>query len=145
MHQSPRATRRKLVIGVATLALASAGAALVASQPASAATPNCNSHFRVYVTANNGINYPAIGRSTNCILGSGNANDAVFWLQFSLKHCNGFSNLAEDGIYGRHTADAVRAVQSAHHIPRDGVYGPQTRNAMSWASTNDVTDAISCH
>lgn len=61
-------------------------------------------------------------------------DEAVRTLQQALVACNGRS-LTVDGRYGRGTREAVRAVQQEHGIAVDGVYGPETRDVMSWPAT----------
>ncbi|MFQ7930020.1 MAG: peptidoglycan-binding domain-containing protein [Pauljensenia sp.] len=38
----------------------------------------------------------------------------------------------EDGVYGRHSRDAVTWVQRHRNLTPDGVYGPSTHNNMTW-------------
>ncbi|MFE7552010.1 peptidoglycan-binding domain-containing protein [Streptomyces gardneri] len=46
-----------------------------------------------------------------------------------------------DGYYGPLTAWVVRLTQEFTRIPVDGVYGPQTRAAMSWV-VNDSSRTL---
>lgn len=41
-------------------------------------------------------------------------------------------SLVEDGVYGRHSRDAVTWVQRHRNLTPDGVYGPSTHNNMTW-------------
>ena len=45
----------------------------------------------------------------------------------------GYSPGEHDGIYGSHTAAAVRAFQADHHLEVDGYVGPKTRTALKAA------------
>jgi murein L,D-transpeptidase YcbB/YkuD len=87
----------------------------------------------------NTIGYPAdvpsIGNWTyqaDCTLGYGNINSGVESLQQDINTCYGY-NLALDGDFGPATQAAVKHVQTVSGVTVDGVYGPQTRNAMKWA------------
>jgi murein L,D-transpeptidase YcbB/YkuD len=71
------------------------------------------------------------GAQTNSVLGVGSSGDGVYKLQDALRRCYGQS-IAHDGAFGAQTQQAVRNVQTFHGLPRDGVYGPQTRAAMTW-------------
>lgn len=42
------------------------------------------------------------------------------------------ADLGVDGVYGRATEDATRALQAFFGIPVDGVVGPQTRELMQF-------------
>jgi len=57
--------------------------------------------------------------------------EAVLVLQHALAICNG-QPVTLDGVYGPETRDAVAAVQAAAGITVDGIYGPETRDAMAW-------------
>src|SRR5437879_13619941 len=70
---------------------------------------------------------PTVGYGTgdlDCVLGFGNDSDAVYMLQVTLDGCYK-AGLKQDGNYGTLTEAAVRNVQHAVGVPRDGVYGPQ--------------------
>jgi Putative peptidoglycan binding domain len=71
------------------------------------------------------------GGESNCILGRGNQTEGVYKLQNALNRCYG-QNLTVDGVYGAATERAVKNVQAKYGLPQDGVYGPQTRAAMTW-------------
>ncbi len=43
-----------------------------------------------------------------------------------------FVSLVEDGVYGRHSRDAVTWVQRRRNLTPDGVNGPSTHNNMTW-------------
>jgi murein L,D-transpeptidase YcbB/YkuD len=71
------------------------------------------------------------GSQVNCVLYNGVSSDGVYKLQDALNRCYG-RNLAVDGAFGPATESAVRYVQNRHRITVDGVYGQNTRAAMSW-------------
>ena len=76
----------------------------------------------------------SIGNSSgryNCDLGVSNQGIAVRVLQFALNQCYG-QHLAQDGIYGSLTKQAVEVAQRAAGITADGIYGPQTRDHIKW-------------
>ena len=73
---------------------------------------------------------------------SGAEFDAVRVLQRNLNSCYRTS-LVVDGVYGPQTREAVRRVQRLHRIVTDGVYGPQTRSAMMWRMRNSELGRVS--
>ncbi len=74
---------------------------------------------------------PAYGNNQRCYIESGMENNGVTVLQHSLNQCYGY-HLVEDGVYGRHSRDAVTWVQRHRNLTPDGVYGPSTHNNMTW-------------
>jgi len=115
-------------VGITGITLASAG-------PVSAQA-SCTGASLYSNTAHELVAVPTIGNDThldNCELGLGNQSDAVYWLQFDLNQCYG-QHLAQDGIYGSLTQQAVEHVQAAVHITVDGIYGPQTRDHIKWVN-----------
>jgi peptidoglycan hydrolase-like protein with peptidoglycan-binding domain len=68
----------------------------------------------------------------NCVLGLGNAGEAVARLQIALDYCNLHANLAIDSQYGPLTEAAVKAVEQASSLPQDGVFGQLTSGRMKW-------------
>ena len=50
-------------------------------------------------------------------------------------------SLVEDGVYGRHSRDAVTWVQRRRNLTPDGVYGPSTHNNMTGAPSVPNVDA----
>jgi len=84
-------------------------------------------------------NAPRGGPGRNCVLRPGNRGAGVFILQDALIKCYS-QRLTQDAIYGNKTAEAVANVQRFHRIlgpiPNlavDGVYGPATMSAMTFA------------
>lgn len=58
----------------------------------------------------------------------GMTGNSIKWIQFELnKH--GY-NLAEDGIFGNKTFNAVWDYQEKNNLTVDGIVGPQTRNSL---------------
>ncbi|MEV6208988.1 peptidoglycan-binding domain-containing protein [Kitasatospora sp. NPDC051914] len=76
--------------------------------------------------------------SVDCRLAYGHTGDGVKALQESLYFCNG-ENVARDGIFGNATKAAVLRVQQRGGISQDGVYGPQTRDRMSFMTYGSST------
>ncbi len=117
------------------------GMTLLPAAPAFASTPVCTS-YRTGVQAPSGffLVLPTTSAgSTNCYLAKGDNSSAVRILQDALKQCNGYPSLAVDGDFGPATKAAVLGVQQNHHLSsQDGVYGAQTRGAMSFL--NDGLD-----
>lgn len=86
-----------------------------------------NTSYRVFI--------PSIGHATaatNCTLALGSSGAGVYVLQDALRRCYG-QNIAQDAQYGSATRQAVKNVQAFHGLSADGVYGPNTRNAMAFA------------
>jgi len=127
----------------AALAVASGGALapVLASATPAAAQPSCaGTGLVTAIPLNPNIPGPVFVRvptlrngsiNQNCILGVGNAGVAVSRLQIALDQCNGFA-LSVDGIYGPQTRSAVSTVQRRNHISVDGIYGPNTLSVMHW-------------
>jgi Putative peptidoglycan binding domain len=123
--------RRKAAAIAATVVVASG--ITLATPGLAHAQSSCTSYAEFY-TASGVPSIPTIGlymNAPNCELGYGNENAGVDVLQFTLDNCYG-SGLTQDGEYGSLTEAAVKHVQSILGISVDGVYGPQTRNAMKW-------------
>ncbi|MFD9714500.1 peptidoglycan-binding protein [Streptomyces sp. NPDC060006] len=125
-------------------AFAAAVAVLTATAPTSSAAggyPTCTSYKTI---AHGGLNIkvpstaaPSGTTTCNLVLNPNYTGDdtAVEILQTSLKTCEGQSHLDVDGAYGRQTFLAVEAVQKKYGLGADGIYGPQTRNAMKHAGS----------
>lgn len=81
--------------------------------------------------------------ATNCTLRNGDnwhvargwgysiEGSGVYAMQMSHCHCHG-QNIAVDGYFGPGTEQALKNVQSALRITRDGIFGPQTSSRMAW-------------
>jgi hypothetical protein len=111
---------------------------------AQASSYSCNSYTDFYLGAGSYNHIPTLGRNSgelNCVLGVGNQGIAVTKLQEALRWCNG-QNIAVDGIYGRHTAQAVRNVQNGR-VAVDGVYGPDTERVITWP-VHHIDGRIDC-
>ena len=123
---------RPFLTAAAALAAACATAllpALTSATPASATVSCAGTSLRTGAFTGDQIRVPTVGNATpnqwRCNLGPGNAGPAVARLQIDLNNCYG-KNLAVDGIYGPNTENAVKSVQSNEGVPVDGVYGPMT-------------------
>jgi len=68
----------------------------------------------------------------NCVLGIGNAGEAVARLQIALDYCNHHATLKIDSIYGTNTENAVKAIEQANSLPQDGVFGQLVSGRMTW-------------
>ncbi|HEX8345012.1 MAG TPA: peptidoglycan-binding domain-containing protein [Actinoplanes sp.] len=123
----------------AIMALVLAGGALFGVQtPVQAAPPTCNQIFSVrYVGSESSegvIAVPAAARSlngTSCVMGVGARSDAVERLQWTLINCY-FASVNPDGIFGPQTREALKSAQRAERITADGIYGPVTRDKLDW-------------
>jgi murein L,D-transpeptidase YcbB/YkuD len=103
---------------------AALAAAVCASWTDYVTTPGVRYNVRIPSTTRN-------GNQANCVLYNGISSDGVYKLQDALNRCYGHS-LAVDGDFGSATESAVRDVQRRHRITVDGVYGQNTRAAMTW-------------
>ncbi len=97
-----------------------------------AALPTCD-HFSVRKVQKGTVRFPSVGadtKQTNCKLQYGNHNWGVVALQQWLLYCNGAKQIVVDGIYGPVTRDVVTWLQAANGVTADGVYGPQTSSIL---------------
>lgn len=123
---------RKRLALMLSLVLAAVGVSALFASPAMA-SPQC--YTSVAVRSHGvGIAIPSAGStaaSTDCTMGQGALSQAVQILQLTLNACYG-AGLQVDWEFGPLTKAALRAAQSAEGASADGVYGPQTRNALRW-------------
>ncbi|SFC68083.1 peptidoglycan-binding domain-containing protein [Streptomyces aidingensis] len=122
---------RKLASVLGTLVLGAA-AVLVTPGTAQAAYPTCNAQKVKYVSGSLFTYQPYYTGtgSRNCVMGYGAQSNGVYALQNAIDFC--YRNISVDGIYGPQTRQAVWDVQAEENVGRDGVYGPVTRKAMEW-------------
>jgi peptidoglycan hydrolase-like protein with peptidoglycan-binding domain len=83
----------------------------------------------------------------HCILVQGNRGAGVKILQSAIFNC--YPNLRGvlgpvDGIYGPGTRDAVTFVQAIEGVTADGVYGFNTKNAMLWPGYDSNDKLVGC-
>ncbi|GAB2556564.1 serine/threonine-protein kinase [Nocardia heshunensis] len=145
-----RGTKRRVV----TLAAATAGvlAAAIAGvlywnsgsnaggvdpAPAASITARCLYTTTVSVAPDAHAVVPATGTgSRHCILSLKDAAqgplEGVKALQSALRTCYNTQITDTDGIFGTDTKQAILTVQQQHSVKQDGVFGPQTSNAMTW-------------
>ncbi len=124
----------------------------VVSRPiqANAWTPTCTGWSSYYDSRGRAADVPTVGYGTynsNCLLGYGATGGGVSTLQFTLNNCYN-KGLVVDGIFGLHTKTALQQVQSSLKINADGIYGPQTRDAMNhdfWYPTYPWPVGYVCH
>jgi hypothetical protein len=140
------AVRARLVGTILALATM-VGLGIVANPVPAMATSTCTSWSDYYDGF--GINnVPSVGYdsyNTNCLLYRGNYNDGVGALQGALDYCYG-KGLAVDNDFGPLTQAALKQVQYQLHISVDGVYGPQTREAMNWPWFYSIYPLVyTCH
>lgn len=128
--------RRRVLAG--TIALAAVVGTVAAAAPAEAASlstckliSNGNTDAFRFTTIMPSARYEADSATLDCVMKQGVSTSSVWVLQQNLNHCYG-SGLAEDGDYGRATRAAVIAVQRKYGLDPDGVYGPKTRDAITW-------------
>lgn len=81
--------------------------------------------------------------SVECDMDEGDGDDdAVRTLQEALVTCNG-QEIPVDGIYGDQTRQAVSNVQQQSGVSVDGTFDPETRDAMQWPTTS-ATGTTTC-
>ncbi|EFL13481.1 peptidoglycan-binding domain-containing protein [Streptomyces sp. C] len=118
---------------VALGATAAVTLGLIGNAPTAAAADGwCNDTTVVKKGAFSAILPATSGGSTSCLMSRGSSGDHVLALQHALQGCQGLDTGGLDGIYGAKTEAAVRTLQSRNGLSVDGVYGPSTRNVISW-------------
>jgi peptidoglycan hydrolase-like protein with peptidoglycan-binding domain len=130
---------RPFLAAAAALAVVSGGAVLpvLSSAALASAQASCNGTSLKPALDGGSVRVPTLGNgtgNTNCDLGIGNAGQAVARLQIALRYCNNDdTTVAVDSNYGPLTSEAVLDVQQTYGLPdQDGIFGPQTSNAMLW-------------
>ncbi|MFQ6146351.1 peptidoglycan-binding domain-containing protein [Streptomyces seoulensis] len=111
-------------------------AGLITAGPvAQAASGGCTDRTTYYDKAGYYTAIPTVGlRGTNfCTLRRGASNLGVYELQVTLFQCYGQNTNGFDGQFGAATEAALKRVQAALGLTADGVYGPNTRDALQWA------------
>ena len=68
----------------------------------------------------------------NPVLRRGDQGEWVTHLQITLNAMGGDTHIAEDGVFGHATQDAVERLQADHGLSVDGVVGHQTWSALGW-------------
>jgi murein L,D-transpeptidase YcbB/YkuD len=79
--------------------------------------------------------------STSCIMGLGATSNAVRRLQINLNACYA-ENLQTDRVFGTLTRNALKRAQRSEGVVDDGVYGPNTRDALLWWTGNICSHII---
>ena len=135
------ATKRTVTVLVATLA--ALGLSVVPANASNDVVPNtanvvCNSVVALPALDGSTVSLPSRNGSTDCFLAKGDVSSAVGALQTGLKLCNLRANISVDDIFGPQTQAAVRNFQSSRGLTVDGVYGNQTRSAMSWPDNDTL-------
>jgi peptidoglycan hydrolase-like protein with peptidoglycan-binding domain len=133
---------RRIALAVAAVLVTASGITgiTLATAMSASAQPSCTNStaFLVDPSPRITVNIPTVGAQTgqdNCLLGVGNDNPGVGVLQNNLNRCHG-AHLAVDDIFGQATKAALQAAQRAAHITADGVYGPQTRDHITWIESD---------
>uniref|UniRef100_A0AAU3GQY9 Peptidoglycan-binding protein n=1 Tax=Streptomyces sp. NBC_01401 TaxID=2903854 RepID=A0AAU3GQY9_9ACTN len=135
-----RSRPRALAALGALAAVLATGVAVSPSASGAAVHPTCNTTKAVSITSGHSVTVPAYGtsKSLTCklVLNQTKVNPAVKALQQSLAKCEGYSYLGTpDGYYGPQTFLAVEALQGSYGLFKDGIYGPDTRDAMKHYSS----------
>jgi len=146
-RHAPRRGRRQarqLIAGAAAVLSMTTVGLLTTASPAAAAAPPCTTRHTFSI--NSGTLYAPAGLNSygtytwDCWLAYGDSNSAVRQLQSNINNCYGTTyyggknlgiKLSVDGVYGSKTKAAVVLVQQQYwYLARDGVYGPNTAEAM---------------
>ncbi|XRQ08908.1 peptidoglycan-binding domain-containing protein [Actinomadura welshii] len=142
---------RSLLVLPATIALTAGVLSAPASAEAGLAVqaadlPTCT-HFSSRKVTGGVVRFPSVGadtRQTKCKLQQYDHNWGVVALQQWLLYCNKAKQIDVDGIYGPITRDVVTWIQAVEGINVDGVYGPETMNVLRKAvfSGNRVVGCV---
>jgi peptidoglycan hydrolase-like protein with peptidoglycan-binding domain len=143
LHTVSSSMRRALIsVGMATAVTASIVLMPIASTPAYAATPMCNTDYRRPTSIYNvratlpAYSTPSVYITTTCLLRrvyNSVPNDAVIALQDTLNSCFALSEvLEEDGVFGGRTQAMLKQAQGIVGTAQDGVYGPHTRDSFNY-------------
>jgi peptidoglycan hydrolase-like protein with peptidoglycan-binding domain len=118
---------------MALLLVTVAGLGVLARPHPALASGPCTDYAERQDRAGYVAHIPSIGYqgSLDCWMARGAQGNGVYTLQSALDHCYQ-AGLATDGRFGPLTQQALKNVQARLHIQVDGVYGPQTRDAMDW-------------
>lgn len=73
--------------------------------------------------------------TVNCNMVPGDVSAGVKQLQVTLNLCHG-EHLSTDSVYGTLTEDALKRAQRAAGTTADGIYGPNTRKAITHQAMN---------
>ncbi|MFE5946460.1 peptidoglycan-binding protein [Streptomyces sp. NPDC056480] len=122
---------KRILAAFGTAAVVFAG--VISTAPAASAADGwCGSTVDVSRNGYSTLVPSTTSGSTSCVMGRGSSGDPVSELQRALAICHNLDVGAIDGVYGARTEAAVRTLQSRNGLSPDGVYGPNTRNAVSW-------------
>ncbi|MEU0395689.1 peptidoglycan-binding domain-containing protein [Streptomyces sp. NPDC006208] len=103
--------------------------------------PTCRTSVTYTTVHGSTTSLPAAGRAVSCLLAQGNSSRAVTVLQQSLNACYD-ARLTADGVFGAGTQAALRRAQAQEGQRTDGVYGPQSRDALQWRVTGFACDRV---
>ncbi|WP_202918821.1 peptidoglycan-binding domain-containing protein [Saccharothrix deserti] len=118
--------------------------------PASAATLAACTTMTAFERSGQNIMVPTTKGSPSCQIGRDYAANTTIVSRFqaTMRQCYGGLNLASpysdekvgqlatDGSFGPRTEAALKAVQSAIGTAADGIYGPNTRDRMRFATSS---------
>lgn len=124
----------RTLVGVAAgVALTFAAATPAAADVHTLAYPTCNgASWAVFNDTNRWRFTPRYNGSPECVLRAGNFDNwGVVALQNALIKCAN-QIIKRDGDFGGETREAVIRVQRITGVTVDGIYGPETRDAMPW-------------
>ncbi|MGY4643964.1 peptidoglycan-binding domain-containing protein [Cellulomonas sp. URHB0016] len=138
--------RRQLISGVCALVIA-AGVITATGTAGSAEGVTCTTMYKVGIATDHPIVMPWGSRDTECYLAQGNVGNGVKALQTALKYCHGYSlgGAGVDGNFGPATKTALVSFQRSKGLSADGIYGPNTMQAMKFSSEVPVSGSFSCH
>ncbi|NUL02569.1 peptidoglycan-binding protein [Streptomyces lunaelactis] len=136
---------KRILVALATSALTATGLVGLSASPAAASSPACTTWIQTQIPSGRGLaELPGTSTgSTYCHLQRYLINRGVLNLQGTLNLCYAYYHnlnlghgagvpIAEDGNFGPETVTAMKRVQAFEHVDVDGIYGPNTRNAMEF-------------
>ncbi|MFC8538308.1 peptidoglycan-binding protein [Streptomyces sp. NPDC057249] len=128
-----RTTRTKAALTTGAMVLAAMGGSLLTATPA-AAIGWCNATVTVrgsFIEWAGEAKIPSYGTNKTCQMSKGSHSSAVGALQLTLNKCYG-EKLSVDNDFGENTRLALIRAQKRAGTGADGIYGPNTRDALGW-------------
>jgi hypothetical protein len=135
--------RRVLLLVLTGLALLVGAATGAAATTGTLQAPTCNGGTWMYHSG--WVFMPTYNGDVNCELREQDFNNwGVVALQNTLGKCYG-QFVKIDGDFGTETRKALQNAQRWERITVDGVYGPVTREAITWPTYNVTGDLNATH
>ncbi|MFJ6614985.1 peptidoglycan-binding protein [Streptomyces sp. NPDC091289] len=135
-----RNTTTRAKAGAVAGMLLLSGLGVVGTATPAAAANWCNTTLGNFVSGGDHslAQIPAYNTSFSCITGRGASGSHVKAIQRSLRYCHGRSSVEVDGHFGEITETQLEIVQRALKLDDDGMYGPKTRDKLTWRASDGV-------